>query len=79
MLVALLLLSYRCIVTINVLWLFLVVALIGLRCVIMVFPDHTHLLFYAIHHNRETIKLTNCAEAKKMVLKSQPVKAEDNH
>ena len=35
-LVALQLLSYRCIVTINALW-------VGLQCVIMVF--HTHLLF----------------------------------
>ena len=43
-LVALLLLSYRCIVTINVLWLFLTVPWIGLQCVIVVFPDHTHLL-----------------------------------
>ena len=44
-LVALLLLSYRCIVTIHVLWLFLTVPLVGLQCVIVVFPDHTHLLF----------------------------------
>ena len=44
-LVALLLLSYRCIVTINVLWLLLTVPWIGLQCVIVVFPDHTHLLF----------------------------------
>ena len=42
--VALLLLSYRCIVTINVLWLFLMVPWVGLQCVIVVFPDHTHLL-----------------------------------
>ena len=42
-LVALLLLSYRCIVTINVLWLFLKVLWVGLQCVIVVFPDHTHL------------------------------------
>ena len=44
-LVALLLLSYRCIVTINILWLFLTVARVGLQYVIVVFPDHTHLLF----------------------------------
>ena len=44
-LVALLLLSYICIVTINVLWLFLTVPWVGLQCVIVVFPDHTHLLF----------------------------------
>ena len=44
-LVSLLLLSYICIVTINVLWLFLTVPWAGLQCVIVVFPDHTHLLF----------------------------------
>ena len=31
--------------TVNVLWLFLTVAWVGLRCVIVVFSDHTHLLF----------------------------------
>ena len=44
-LVALLLLSYRCIVAINVLWFFPTVPWVGLLCVIMVFPDHTRLLF----------------------------------
>ena len=44
-LVALLLLSYRCFVTLNVLWLFLTVPWVGLQYVIVVFPDHTHLLF----------------------------------
>ena len=44
-LVALLLLSYRCSVTTNVLRLFLTVPWFGLQCVIVVFPDHTHLLF----------------------------------
>ena len=43
--VALLLLSYRCIVTIHFLWLFLTVPLVGLQHVIVVLPDHTHLLF----------------------------------
>ena len=42
-LVALLLLSYRCIVTINVLWLFLTVLWVGLQYVIVVFPDYSHL------------------------------------
>ena len=44
-LVALLALFYRCIVTINLLWLLLTVPLVGLQCVIVVTPDHTHLLF----------------------------------
>ena len=42
-LVALLELSYRCIVTKNVLRLFLIVPWVGLQCVIVVFPDHPHL------------------------------------
>ena len=37
-------LSYRCIVPINVLWLFHMVPWAGLQCVIVVFPDHTHFL-----------------------------------
>ena len=44
-LVALPLLSYRYIVTKNVLWLFLTVQWTGVLCVIVVFPDHTHLFF----------------------------------
>ena len=35
---------HKCIVTINTLWLFLTVPLVGLQCVIVVFPDHTRLL-----------------------------------
>ena len=41
----LLLLSYRCLVTVNVLWLLLMVPWVGLQSVIVVFPDHTRLLF----------------------------------
>ena len=44
-LVALLLLSYRCDVTINVLWLFLMVTWVGLQCVIMIFPASNSLTF----------------------------------
>ena len=47
-LVALLVLSYRCIYTINALWLFLTVPWVGLQYVIVLFPDHTHLLFYVL-------------------------------
>ena len=39
-----LLLSYRCIVTINVPWLFFAVQWVGLKSVILVLPDHTHSL-----------------------------------
>ena len=46
-LVALLLLSYRCSVTINVMWLFLAVPLVvcSMWLYLVVFPDHTHLHF----------------------------------
>ena len=40
--VALLLLSYRCIVLINVLWFILRVPWVGLQSVIVVLPVHTH-------------------------------------
>ena len=45
-LAALLISSYRCIVTVNVMWLFLTVPWVGLQCVIVVFSDHTYLPFY---------------------------------
>ena len=51
-LVALLLLSYRCSVTINVLWYFLTVPWVCLQLVVEVFPDHTHLLFENICRSR---------------------------
>ena len=44
-LVALLLLSFGWLVTVNVLWLFLTLLWVGLLCVIVVFPDHTNILF----------------------------------
>ena len=44
-LVDLLLLSFGCLVTVNVLWLFLIVPCVGLQIVIVVFPDHTPLHF----------------------------------
>ena len=43
-LVALLLFLHICLVTVNVLRLFLTVPWVGLQCMIVVFPDHTHLL-----------------------------------
>ena len=48
--VVLLSLSYRCIVTIhvNALCLLLVVPWVDLQCVIVVFPDRSHLLFCII-------------------------------
>ena len=44
-LVAFLLLPYRCLGTVNVMCIFLMVPWVGLQCVIVVFPDHSHLLF----------------------------------
>ena len=43
-LVALLLLSYGCHVTVYVMGVFLKVRSTGLQCVFVVFPDHTHIL-----------------------------------
>ena len=44
--------SYRCIVTVNVMWLFHPAPWVGLQCVIIVvFTDHTHLLFPAVMEN----------------------------
>ena len=34
----------RLLVTVSVLWLFLTVPWVGLQCVIVVYPDHTHFL-----------------------------------
>ena len=39
-------LSFWCLVTVNGMWFFLMVPLVGLYCVIVVFPGHTHLLFH---------------------------------
>ena len=44
-LAALHLLSFGCLVAVNVLWLFLTVLWVSLQCMIVVFSDHTHLLF----------------------------------
>ena len=44
--VDLLFLSFGCHVTVYILGLFLTVPWVGLQCVIVVFPDHTHLLFF---------------------------------
>ena len=55
-LVASLLLSNRFIVAINILWLFLTLSWIGLQWVILVFPDHTHLLFIVFGLNSCALK-----------------------
>ena len=60
-LVALLLLSQRCIVTINVLWLFLAVLWVGLQCVIVVFPDHTYFLSVMFTLLIATVNCVRCS------------------
>ena len=51
-------LSSWCRVTVNVLWLFFTVSLFGLRCVIVVFPNHTHLFFYGCRwRSRSNVRL----------------------
>ena len=51
-LVALLLLSLECLLTVNVLRLFLTVPWIGLQSVIVAFPDHTHLISNYVRYMR---------------------------
>ena len=45
-LVVLLLLSYGCLFTVNILSLFLMEPWVGMRYVIVIFPDHTNLDFF---------------------------------
>ena len=40
--------SYECLVTVIILWIFLTVPWVGLQCVIVVFPDHTHYFFTVV-------------------------------
>ena len=55
-LIASLLLSFGCLVTVNVLWLFLAVPWVCLQYVIVIFPNHTHLLFILVKQcNTKTI------------------------
>ena len=49
-LVALLCLSYCCLVIVIVMWLFRTVPQVDMQCVIVVFPGHTHLLFFFLHN-----------------------------
>ena len=42
-------LSIWCIVTVSVRWPFLKVSWVGLHCVIVVFPEHSHLLFCSVY------------------------------
>ena len=44
-LVSLILLSFRCLVTVSVLWLILAVPWVDLQCVIVIFSGLTHLLY----------------------------------
>ena len=37
--------AFGCLVSVNVLWLFLMSPWVGLQFVIVVFPDHTHFTF----------------------------------
>ena len=42
------LIEFNCHFNVNVLCLFLVVLWVGVQCVILAFPSHTHLLFHVI-------------------------------
>ena len=63
-LVALLLLSFGCLATVNVLWLFFMVRWVGLQFVIVVFPYHSHLLF--VNKPKIPIPGKDCAYVQKL-------------
>ena len=42
---------FLCLVSVNIMWLFLTVPCVGLQCVIVVFPDHIHLFFQGCYNN----------------------------
>ena len=46
--------------TVNVLWVFLTVPLVGLQCAIVVFPDHTHLLVLGAKEDRYSPPQLRC-------------------
>ena len=56
-LIALLLLCFGDLVTVNVLLLFLAVPWVGLQFEIVVFPDYTHLLFVPIDKDNQLISI----------------------
>ena len=62
-LVALLLFSYGCPDTVDVLWLFLTVPWVGLQCVIVVFPDHTHFFGWLVYGKILSQQLRSCRES----------------
>ena len=68
-LVALLLLSFGCLVTVNILWLFFTVTWVGLQYVIVVFADHTYLLF--VHNATGTLNIYFIPQAKISALRSK--------
>ena len=45
-------------------WLFLAVPWGCLRLVIVVFPDHTHLLFFTVEKKSQSIRTKNISEEK---------------
>ena len=73
-LVALLLLPYRWLVIVNVLWFFLAVSWVGLRCVIVVFPDHTHLLIILIVHYSNKFAMHNIFSSTNVTIASSSKK-----
>ena len=58
-LVALFQLSSRCLVTVDVVWIFLMVPWVGLKYIIVVFPDQTHVNKLSAKEN-QWAKRNNC-------------------
>ena len=53
-----LLVTSLCLVNVSVLWLFLTVPWVGLQCVIVAFPGHTHLHLYSFNLVRNVSRIS---------------------
>ena len=72
-LVVVLLLSFRCLVTVNLIhvYLFPVVPWLGLQCVNVVFPVHTHFFLRFHKYRKVTLNPLLCNIARKSVSETQ--------
>ena len=57
---SLLLLSFRCLFTLKIILFFLTVPWVGLQCVTVTFPDHTH---FFLHYFAVTVTRIKCKKS----------------
>ena len=65
---ALLLLTSWCLVALSVVWLFLPVPWVGLQCLMVLYPDHTLLLFFLFKDDQVTKNLSYKLESLSMAM-----------